>query len=223
MYQDDESGTPLPYIPEEGLSSELIIQTLNLDNLNQNNDPGPNGVFDFISDLTIKKSNGRVYLPSVEPFGSYLRTKFQDAGISQEITDTYIFDALYDSTKTAASQLAELNKFLLKGQYKSSSGADIPLNAMYIPEGSVSVTMGGVALEENIHYTVDYNLGRVKIIDEGILSSGQQIDVNLESNSGYSNTTKRYLGLHADYKFNDDLLYTKNNGYIKGITNIFVK
>jgi len=206
MYQDDKSGTPLPYIPEEGLSSELIIQTLNLDNLNQNNDPGANGVFDFISDLTIKKSNGRVYLPSIEPFGSYLRSKFQEAGISQEITDTYIFDALYDSTKTAASQLAELNKFLLKGQYKSSSGADIPLNAMYIPEGSVSVTMGGVALEENIHYTVDYNLGRVKIIDEGILSSGQQVNVNLESNSGYSNTTKRYLGLHADYKFNDDLL-----------------
>ncbi len=206
MYQDDESGTPLPYIPEEGLSSELIIQTLNLDNLNQNNDPGPNGVFDFISDLTIKKSNGRVYLPAVEPFGSYLRSKFQDAGVNQEITDSYIFDALYDSTKTAASQLAELNKFLLKGQYKSASGSDIPLNAMHIPEGSVSVTMGGVALEENIHYTVDYNLGRVKIIDEGILSSGQQIDVNLESNSGYSNTTKRYLGLHADYKFNDDLL-----------------
>lgn len=206
MYQDDESGTPLPYIPEEGLSSQLIIQTLNLDNLNQNNDPGANGVFDFISELTIKKSNGRVYLPAVEPFGSYLRSKFQDAGISQEITDSYIFDALYDSTKTAASQLAELNKFLLKGQYKSSSGSDIPLNAMSIPEGSVSVTMGGVALEENIHYTVDYNLGRVKIIDEGILSSGQQINVNLESNSGYSNTTKRYLGLHADYKFNDDLL-----------------
>ena len=206
MYQDDESGTPLPYIPEEGLSSELLIQTLNLDNLNQNNDPGANGVFDFISDLTIKKSNGRVYLPSVEPFGSYLRAKFNEAQISQEITDLYIYDALYDSTQTAASQLAELNKFLLKGQYKSSSGADIPLNAMSIPEGSVSVTMGGVALEENIHYTVDYNLGRVKIIDEGILSSGQQIDVNLENNSGFSTTTKRYLGLHADYKFNDDLL-----------------
>ena len=53
MYQDDESGTPLPYIPEEGLSSQLIIQTLNLDNLNQNNDPGANGVFDFISELEL--------------------------------------------------------------------------------------------------------------------------------------------------------------------------
>ena len=46
----------------------------------------------------------------------------------------------------------------------------------------------------------------MKIIDEGILSSGQQIDVKLENNTGYSNTTKRYIGLHADYKFNDDFL-----------------
>ena len=206
LYQDDDSGTPLPFIPEEGLSGELLIQTLNLDNLNQNLDPGANGVFDFIPNLTIKTSNGRVYLPSKEPFGDYLRTKFNEAGLNNDLADQYVFDALYDSTKTAASQVAELNKFILRGQYKSSSGADIPLNAMSIPQGSVTVSMGGTPLEENVHYTVDYNLGRVKIIDEGILSSGQQIDVSLENNSGYTWMTKRYLGLHADYKFNDDLI-----------------
>lgn len=206
MYQDDESGTPLPYIPEEGLSNKLIIQTLNLDNLNQNNDPGPNGRFDFIPNLTVRTSNGRVYLPSVEPFGDYLRGKFIENGLSNELANQYVFDALYDSTQTAASQVAELNKFILKGQYKSSSGADISLNAMSVPEGSVTVTMGGTPLEENIHYTVDYNLGRVKIIDEGILSSGQQIDVKLENESGYNWKTKRYLGLNADYKFNDKLI-----------------
>lgn len=206
LYQDDESGTPLPYIPEEGLSGELLIQTLNLDNLNQNSDPGANGVFDFIPDLTIKTSNGRVYLPSREPFGDYLRSKFLEAGLNNDLANQYVFDALYDSTRAAASQVAELNKFILKGEYKSSSGSDIPLNAMNVPQGSVTVTMGGTPLEENVHYTVDYNLGRVKIIDEGILSSGQQIDVKLENNSGFSQTTKRYLGLHADYKINDDFI-----------------
>jgi len=205
-YLDDESGTPLPFLPEEGLSNSLLIQLMNLDNLNQNNDPGPDGVFDFIPNLTIKTSNGRVYLPSTEPFGDHLRSKFTELGLSAELANRYVFDALYDSTKTAASQVAELNKFIIKGQYKSSSGSDIPLNAMDVPQGSVTVSMGGTPLEENIHYTVDYNLGRVKIIDEGILSSGQQIDVKLESNSAYSWMTKRYLGLHADYKFNDDFI-----------------
>lgn len=205
-YQDDESGTPLPFLPEEGLSNSLLIQLMNLDHLNQNNDPGPDGIFDFIPNLTIKTSNGRVYLPSTEPFGDHLRSKFTELGLSAELANRYVFDALYDSTKTAASQVAELNKFIIKGQYKSSSGSDIPLNAMDVPQGSVTVSMGGTPLEENIHYTVDYNLGRVKIIDEGILSSGQQIDVKLESNSAYSWMTKRYLGLHADYKFNDDFI-----------------
>ena len=108
LYQDDDSGTPLPFIPEEGLSGELLIQTLNLDNLNQNLDPGANGVFDFIPNLTIKTSNGRVYLPSREPFGDYLRAKFNEAGLNNDLADQYVFDALYDSTKTAASQVAEL-------------------------------------------------------------------------------------------------------------------
>ena len=58
--------------------------------------------------------------------------------------------------KHAAQQIPELNKFLLKGQYKSSIGSEISLNAMNIPQGSVNVTSGGRSLEENIHYTVDY-------------------------------------------------------------------
>jgi cell surface protein SprA len=50
---------------------------------------------------------------------------------------------------------------------------DIALNAMNIPAGSVSVTAGGAALTENVDYTVDYNLGRVKIINDGIKETGK--------------------------------------------------
>jgi hypothetical protein len=46
-----------------------------------------------------------------------------------------------------------------------------------IPQGSVSVTAGGVKLIENQDYTVDYNLGRVKILNQGILESGTPINV----------------------------------------------
>ena len=73
---------------------------------------------------------------------------------------------------TVAQQFPELNKFRLKGSYKSSSGSEISLNAMNVPEGSVTVTAGSQMLVENQHYTVDYMLGRVTIIDEGILNSG---------------------------------------------------
>lgn len=43
----------------------------------------------------------------------------------------------------------------------------IGLNSVNIPQGSVSVTAGGVRLVENQDYTVDYNLGRVKILNHG--------------------------------------------------------
>ena len=63
---------------------------------------------------------------------------------------------------TIAQQYPELNKFRLRGSYQSSSGAEIRLNAMNVPEGSVTVTAGSQKLIENQDYTVDYMLGKVR-------------------------------------------------------------
>src|SRR5690606_36894895 len=101
-----------------------------------------------------------------------------------------VFQQLYDSTKTAAENLPELNRFKMKGSFKSASSDVISLNSVNIPQGSVSVTAGGVRLVENQDYTVDYNLGRVKILNQGILESGTPINVSLESNSLFSIQTK---------------------------------
>ena len=65
---------------------------------------------------------------------------------------------------------------------------------MNIPEGSVNVTAGGVRLIENQDYTVDYQLGRVRIINDGLLESGRNIKVSLESNSLFSIQTKTMMG-----------------------------
>ena len=73
------------------------------------------------------------------------------------------------------------------------------LNALNIPEGSVTVTSGGARLIENQDYTVDYNLGRVRIINDGLLESGQPIRVSLESNSLFNIQTKTLLGTRFDY------------------------
>ena len=75
---------------------------------------------------------------------------------------------------------------------------------MNIPEGSVVVTAGGQILTEGIQYTVDYNLGRVRILDDGILSSGTPIKISLESNSLFSVQMKTMVGTHLDYKINKD-------------------
>ena len=62
-------------------------------------------------------------------------------------------------------------------------GSEISLNALNIPQGAVVVTANGVRLNENTDYTVDYTLGRVKIINESIMNSGAQLKVSVESDS----------------------------------------
>ena len=211
LYENPELGAPVNFLTEgpDGIINTPLLQVFNVDNLNSNNDPGSDGVFDFLDGILINSSNGRVYFPMLEPFGCYLREKFGDncdVPNPDNLASNYCFDALYDSTQAAAQQLAELNKFLLRGQYKSSIGSEISLNAMNIPEGSVNVTSGGRSLEENIHYTVDYTMGRVRIIDEGILSSSEPIRITLENNSLFNFQSKRFMGAHLDYRLNKDFI-----------------
>jgi len=201
----EESGAITNYLSEEseaGIHGKPLIKLLNLDRLNQQMDVQSDGLFDFVEGVTAKSSNGRIIFPVLEPFGSYLKDQFSNSTIGEK----YAYQALYDSTLTVAQQYPEKNKFRLKGTYQSSSGAEIRLNAMNVPEGSVSVTAGSQKLVENQDYTVDYMLGRVTIINEGILNSGVPIKISLENNSMFGIQNKTLIGLHADYEINQDFM-----------------
>lgn len=187
---------------ETNIYGKSLNRIFNLDKLNSNNDPRPDGEYDFIEGVTINSSNGRIIFPVREPFSSYLRTQFTDPVLA----NIYAYDILYDSTRTVALQNPEKNKFSLKGSYSSKFGSDIPLNAINIPEGSVKVTAGGVQLTENVDFTVDYNLGRVKIINQSLLNSGTPISISLESNSLFSIQSKTLFGSRFDYVVNKDLV-----------------
>ena len=72
-------GVYLNYIPEPQVKNRPLIRLLGADHLDQNNKPNPDGYFDFVDGYTV--SNGRVFLPSAEPFGSYLREQLRRAGV----------------------------------------------------------------------------------------------------------------------------------------------
>jgi cell surface protein SprA len=203
MYQDDKTGASVNYIPDD--SKEVLLEKLNLDRLNSNGEAHPDGVFDFIEGVTITASNGRIFFPTLEPFGKTVDDYLAKAGLSQAARSKYVYSELYTNTQTNARQVAEKDKYSLSGSYESAGGgSDISLNAMNVPQGSVVVTAGGRKLQENIDYTVDYTLGRVKIINSGLLQSGTPIQVSLESNSLFNFQTKTLLGTHLDYKFSDN-------------------
>jgi cell surface protein SprA len=214
FYRSDKTGVPVNYISESDTSTissfvqkQPLLKVLGLDNMDTRNEPNPDGVFDYVEGVTINSKNGRIYFPLLEPFGSDLRDKI--IGTSNDIehqrtANKYVFQELYDSTQTRAEQIAEKNKFLLKGQYQSSSSSEIQLNATMVPKGSVVVTAGGQKLTENVDYTVDYTLGRVKIINQGLLESGTPIRISLETNQLFDFQTKTLLGTHLDYKFSEN-------------------
>ena len=64
LYRDDKTGNNINYIPEDGLDKTILIRQFNLDNINSQRDPYPDGIFDFMSGITINPSNGRVFFPS---------------------------------------------------------------------------------------------------------------------------------------------------------------
>jgi len=207
MYFDDSKGSYINYFPEGkqpeegGINGEFFISIMGLDRLDRNQEPNPDGTFDFVPGYTILPDRGRIIFPVVEPFGNHLENELEG---QPELIDKYVFSELYDSTYTEASQITEKNKFKLKGTYKSSVSSEISLDAFNIPEGSVIVTAGGIKLEENQDYTVDYTSGTIRIINEGLLESGTPIQVSLESQEMFSMQTQTLLGTHLNYQFSED-------------------
>ena len=229
FYNCNSNSTPMGYFTEgpENVKGVSLLHLLGLDNLTQQNNPipGGDGVFDFINGAqtsggTINAANGRIYFPVLEPFGSHLRRVFSE---NADLANKYAYDSLYTMTKTSAEQFSEKNKFSLRGYYSSQSGSEISLNAMNVAQGSVTVTAGGRTLTENVDYTVDYTLGRVTIINEGVLNSGTPINISLESNSGFSALKKTFLGSRIEHEFSNDfrlggtILYLGEKSYTQKI------
>ena len=198
-YQSDTTGVYLSYIPEQQVKDRMLIKLMGCDRLDNNNKIRSNGYFDYVEGYTV--SNGRVFFPSAEPFGAALQKQLESAGVPADRARAYAFTELYDTTKTAAKQVAEKDKFVLMGQYKGSSANVISLGAYNVPQGSVVVTAGGVVLNEGSDYSVDYSAGEVTILNQSIIDAGTSVNVSLESNSDYGMQRKTMLGFNWEYDF----------------------
>ena len=196
-YQSDTTGVWLNYIPVQQVKDTPLLRVLGCDRLDNNNRPNSNGYFDYVEDYTV--SDGRVFLPAVEPFGQTLRRYLASHGVSADEAERYVFAELYDTTRTAARQMAEKNKYMLVGQYRGTSANVISLGAYNVPQGSVVVTAGGVVLTEGTDYSVDYAVGEVTILNQSIIDAGTNVNVSLESDTDYGMQRKTMLGLNWQY------------------------
>ena len=208
-----------PLVWPSSIEGKTLLSLFNFDKLNMNNDiqNGGDGFFDFVPNITIDSSNGLIIFTSVEPFGEYLFEKLKDLNSTNESYDNiatynlnqkkYVYNEVYDLSKTGAEEKIEKNKFQIKGSYKTSGEAGgISIGQFNVPRGSVKVTAGGRLLQEGTDYTVNYQAGRVQILDETLKNSNTPIEISTESNSFYSQQKKRFSGINVEHKFNDNFI-----------------
>lgn len=202
---DESSGVENPVMREgQSLNGQRWMEIMGLDKLSQNNALGADGYFDFLEGVSIDPQLGRIIFPTIEPFGADLSLRF-GAG-EDALRQRYVFEELYRLTKADAQQFhAGKNRYLIKGTYQSESGSEFMLNAINIPQGSVQVLAGTIPLSEGKDFTVDYDAGRVRILNQSILNSGQAIKIRIESNELFGMQQRALFGTHLNYQVNDKL------------------
>ncbi|TDO77969.1 cell surface protein SprA [Flavobacterium chryseum] len=218
-YISPVTGTSFPSNPtaDNRVEQTPLLNVFNLDRLNYNNDPqgGGDGFFDYIPGVTVDVQNGRIIFTTKEPFGELLFKKLQNTGSAENYSDPntynanqqkYVFRNMYRTTQSGALQDSDKNKFLLRGKYKSSGSNGIPIGAFNVPQGSVVVTAAGRRLIEGIDYSVDYQLGRVQILDPSLQASNTPIEVSLENNSIFGQQTRRFMGFNIEHKISDNFV-----------------
>ncbi len=204
LYLDDETGVKTNVFQKAqspNAQDRTLLNIFNLDQLDQNSNAFPkgDGYFDYVEGITVNSQNGYVIFPVVEPFGEHLQPIMTDPD-----DEVYIFDELYETTRSIAKNNYQTkNKYYLKGYTKSSGTSGIALGAYNIPKGSVHVTSGGRELVEGVDYVVDYQIGRVQIINPAIESSNAPIEVSVENNSVFNLQNRRFMGLDIEHQFSE--------------------
>ncbi len=199
IYYDDAGSGLKRYLPESTPFNKPLLTSYNLDQLNFYGDPAPDGFFDFIPGVTINTRTGKVMFPVLEPFGTDLQDP-EGLNLSDELYAKYEYQILYDSSIVNARQYQEKNRYVLRGSFKSSVSNEISLGSFNLPPNSVTVRSGGVTLKENVDYVVDYQIGRVRIINDAYISSGAPINVSFEDRTLFGFSRQSMLGLRADYR-----------------------
>ena len=197
LYQEPGLGWKR-YVPFGNKNAGFpIISLINLDRLNNQLDPQPDGVFDYVEGFTVYSQYSRVMFPVLEPFGRDLAKGIYTNPGLPAIKDT-LYYALYDSIKAVAQQYPNLNRFVLKGSAKISGTSDISIG-YNIPRGSVTVSASGRILTEGLDYDINYDLGTIKVTNTAIINSGIPVQVNYENNASFGLQERNYLGLRWDY------------------------
>ena len=111
LYQEP-SGGEKRYLPEGDQAGVPLITLVNLDRLNNQNDPQPDGVFDYVEGYTVTHRKAASYFLCWNLLDATLNMHSQP---DPSLREKYLFYPLYDTIKAIAQTYANLNRFIMRG------------------------------------------------------------------------------------------------------------
>jgi len=191
-------GQTLSDATEQILGSQrTLLNILGLDRFGSNNEPNPDGSFDFIAGYTVDPARGEIIFPTLEPFRTAIATFIRDSlQYTQPDSSDYIFHEVYDTTTSAANNSVR-NKYIMDVEFEAAQRSSYSLGFNLV-EGSVRVLLNGRPLTPNVDYTVDYITGEVVIRNPAALVPGANLEIKYEQNDLFQLASKTLIGARGE-------------------------
>jgi hypothetical protein len=90
-----------------------------------------------------------------------------------------------------------------KGSINRQAVTEYPLEHLTYQE-VLLLLLGRKNFSGGIDYSVNYQLGRVQILDPALQASNTPINVSLENNSIFGQQTRRFMGVNVEHKISDN-------------------
>src|SRR5690606_17059842 len=203
---DTRNATENPILFEgQQTANQSWLQLTGLDRLAQNNAASADGLLDFIDGITIDNVRGKLIFPVVEPFGKDLEGKFSTT--ESDLKEKYSFPELYHLQQVEAKQkYSNKDRYRLRGSVQSNSASEYQLGIFDLNPNTVKVYSGGIMLQENVDYSIDYESGTLRILNPALSLSNNTLKVSIEDNSIFGAQQKTFIGGRIDYAANEKLL-----------------
>ena len=202
---DDHSSTENPIL-KEGINivNKSWLEITGLDKLTSNGMSGIDGNIDFLEGITIDNKKGKLIFPVIEPFGKDLASQFNPS--EQGLIDKYVFQELYTLTQDDAIKMySDKNRYTLNGTIQSNNTSEYTLGTFNLKPNSIKVSNGAIQLIENVDYTIDYEIGILRIINPVLLTNNNTIKIAIEDESIFGSQQKTFIANRLDFKVNPNL------------------
>ncbi len=190
---------------QNSVLNEPLLRVFGLDKYNSDDTPAPDGdgQFDYRPGRSINQARAEIIFPTLRPFDTGVRQYFLDKGTSLADTSEFLYQEVYDTTRTFAEQ-ALRNRYVIRGKATGEATSRYSLG-FNVVEGSVQVLLDGRTLLANVDYTVDYIIGEVVIKNDRALVPGANLQIKYEQNDLFQLASKTLLGARGDLRLGQNV------------------